>query len=188
LRETRKFPPAVSACSLTLSLPAECLRYGMLPNELQAAVRQAGLVPERLTIQIGQNAIVPGNPSVLWALNRLRVGGFGLSLDDYCSGYSSIQLLSQLPFTEIKLDRDLIGQAARGQQARIILAAAIEMGLQLGMRTVADGVESDAQLRMLRSMGCERAQGPAVSMAFGIDDLPDWLQWEAPRLPVVLAA
>src|SRR3954452_16042857 len=91
-----------------------------------------------------------GNPSIhscgtrkaLENLTRLRMRGFGLSIDDYGTGYSSMQQLTRVPFTELKIDRSFVTDAGCNRQTRVILAASLEMARKLGIAAVAEGVET----------------------------------------------
>jgi EAL domain-containing protein (putative c-di-GMP-specific phosphodiesterase class I)/DNA-binding NarL/FixJ family response regulator len=175
LRQASAWKHAGSELTVAMTLPSASLVSSSLPGNLVGALHESGTAPARVTLQVCRGGLQAENPIALSVVNRLRIYGFGLSLDDCCSGYSSINWLSRLPFTEIKLDKELITQAERGQQSRIVLQSAIEMGRLLGLCTVADGVETLEQLKMLRAMGCDRAQGRAVGAALAVDEIALWL-------------
>jgi len=92
-------------------------------------------------------------------LSRLRMKGFGLSIDDYGTGYSSLQQLARIAFTEIKFDRSFVASASTQQSARIILESNLDMARKLGIATVAEGVETQEDWDLLRQLGCGLAQG-----------------------------
>jgi EAL domain-containing protein (putative c-di-GMP-specific phosphodiesterase class I) len=92
-------------------------------------------------------------------LSRLRMKGFGLSIDDYGTGYSSMQRLARAAFTEMKIDRSFVANAAAQQSARIILESSLDMARKLNISSVAEGVETQEDWDLLRQLGCDLAQG-----------------------------
>jgi EAL domain-containing protein (putative c-di-GMP-specific phosphodiesterase class I) len=104
--------------------------------------------------------------------------GFGLSIDDYGTGYSSLQQLARIAFTEIKLDRSFIATATTQQSARIILESSIDMAKKLGIVTVAEGVETERDWQLLRELGCDLAQGYLIAEPI---DSRQFLTWTRER-------
>jgi EAL domain-containing protein (putative c-di-GMP-specific phosphodiesterase class I) len=96
---------------------------------------------------------------VIGSLARLRMRGFGLAIDDFGTGYSTMQQLSRIPFNEMKLDRSFIEGAARQPDVRAILESSLELGRRLRLQTTAEGIETLDELAMLKSIGCDTAQG-----------------------------
>jgi EAL domain-containing protein (putative c-di-GMP-specific phosphodiesterase class I) len=91
-------------------------------------------------------------------LTRLRAAGVGVSIDDFGTGYSSLAQVNRLPVTEMKIDRAFISELTE-DTASPLVAGIIGLGHGLGLRIVAEGVETPAQLEVLRTLGCQRAQG-----------------------------
>lgn len=110
----------------------------------------------------------------LGTLARLRLRGFGIAMDDYGTGYSSMQQLSRCPFTEIKIDKEFVRDAYLSQKKLAILTSAIAMSQKLGLKTVAEGVESEQDWVQLTQLGCEIAQGYYISKPIPIDQIPAW--------------
>ncbi|MNL52459.1 Phytochrome-like protein cph2 [compost metagenome] len=98
-------------------------------------------------------------PGVMDAFQRLRQSGVGLSVDDFGTGYSNLRSLETFPVTEIKIDRTFISELATRPSRRVIVQAVIDLGRALGLTVVAEGVETEAQRKMLREMGCPVGQG-----------------------------
>ena len=97
--------------------------------------------------------------SALENLTRLRINGFGLAIDDYGVGYSSMQALSRMPFTEIKIDRTFVAKAANEPKYRLMIEHTVAVAHQLGLKTVAEGAETRAECELLARLGCDRVQG-----------------------------
>ncbi|MFC3625308.1 EAL domain-containing protein [Vogesella amnigena] len=148
-------------------------------------VTAAGIVPVALVLEITESALVGDLAAALATLGRLRMKGFGLSIDDYGTGFSSMQQLSRLPFTELKLDGSFVRHSPQKWQLRTILEAALSMGQRLGLRTVAEGVETQEELALLRRLGCEYAQGYLLARPMPAHELLPWLQREQPRLQTI---
>jgi len=101
----------------------------------------------------------------------LKALGMKLSLDDFGTGYSSLSHLQMLPFDELKVDRSFVETMCSRRESRKIVAGVIGLGRSLGLRTVAEGVENIAQAEMLRTLGCEVAQGRLYGKALLVPDL-----------------
>jgi EAL domain-containing protein (putative c-di-GMP-specific phosphodiesterase class I) len=109
--------------------------------------------------------VVSWPAAALRILTRLRLRGFGLSLDDYGTGFASMQQLAQIPFTELKIDRTFVRGVCQRETLRVLLRSTIEMAQELGLVTVAEGVEAKEELELLRQYGCTAAQGWLIARA-----------------------
>jgi EAL domain-containing protein (putative c-di-GMP-specific phosphodiesterase class I) len=124
------------------------------------------------------------DPAVaLGVLTRLRLRGFGLSLDDYGTGFSSMQQLARIPFTELKIDRSFVRGVHERDALRVMLRSAVEMASELGLVTVAEGVESRAELGILESCGCTLVQGWLFAKAMPALELTQWLRTRSNGIP-----
>jgi EAL domain-containing protein (putative c-di-GMP-specific phosphodiesterase class I)/FixJ family two-component response regulator len=122
-------------------------------------VNSENLDPRHLIIEVTESATATDVGPVLENLSRLRMKGFGLSIDDFGTGYSSMQQLTRIAFSEIKIDRTFVSQAAAHQSARIILESSIDMARKLNIVSVGEGVETRRDWDLLRELGCDLAQG-----------------------------
>ena len=109
-------------------------------------------------------------------LTRLRLKGFGLSIDDFGIGYSSFEQLDRIPFTELKLDRSFVNKGTEDATAHAILQGSIDMARRMGLTTVAEGVETEGQLELVRMLGCDRIQGYLIARPMPADELIAWLR------------
>lgn len=150
-------PIAINASASTLCAPG-------LPDSLEQRVTRAGLPARLVKVELTEDEPVTDWLALSSALNLLRVRGFELAMDDFGAGIASMRLFSAMPFTELKIDRDFIVHMHREPASRAVVAAAIEMGRVLGRRVVAEGVEQERDILLLRELGCTLAQGYGISM------------------------
>jgi EAL domain-containing protein (putative c-di-GMP-specific phosphodiesterase class I) len=120
-------------------------------------------------------------------LTRLRLKHISLSIDDFGTGHSSLAQLRDIPFNELKIDRSFVHGAAQDNTKHAIFTASLAMARQLGMKTVAEGVEDIADWEFLRHQGCDLAQGYFVAKPMLAEKIPVWLaDWESRWLDVVV--
>lgn len=162
--------------SVALNLSAKSLAEFNLANEIIQRVIRQGIPAHYITFEITESALVVDLPSALATISRLRLKGFGISIDDYGTGFSSMQQLSRFPFSELKIDRSFVGGAPARQYMRNILKSAIDMGQRLGITTVAEGVETEAELHLLQSLGCKQAQGFLLARPMPGRELLGWVE------------
>ncbi|RZU33727.1 putative bifunctional diguanylate cyclase/phosphodiesterase [Blastococcus saxobsidens] len=134
---------------------------------VSCVLAQTGLPGARLTLEVTESQVFSEVAARHGHLERLRAMGIGLSVDDFGTGYSSLAQLHRLPVSEMKVDRAFTAGLHDGAPSPLV-AGIVGLGHGLGLRVVAEGVETAAQLRALRAMGCERAQG----YLFGRPDTP----------------
>jgi EAL domain-containing protein (putative c-di-GMP-specific phosphodiesterase class I) len=93
------------------------------------------------------------------SLTRLRMQGFAISVDDFGTGYSSLLQLSEMPFTEIKIDRNFVSGAIENRKTRLIAESIVDLAKKLDLHTVAEGIETGTQLEFVKRLGCQTGQG-----------------------------
>jgi EAL domain-containing protein (putative c-di-GMP-specific phosphodiesterase class I) len=130
-----------------------------LADRITELVRRHGLEPKHFVLEMTESAATSHLGNALENLTRLRMKGFGLSIDDYGTGYSSMQQLTCIPFTELKIDRSFVTNAAQYPAARIILESSLQMARKLGIVAVAEGVETRSDWNLLCELDCDYAQG-----------------------------
>lgn len=160
---------------MALNLSPTCLSSRDLTNAILQKVSDSRQNPALITFEITESACVLDLPAALASVSRLRLKGFGFSIDDYGTGFSSMQQLARFPFTELKIDRSFVHGAAERESLRAILQSAVDMGRRLGITTVAEGVENRAELQLLRRMGCRQAQGYGFARPMSGKALQEWL-------------
>lgn len=143
-------------------------------DDLIRLVAAAGCRPSQLILEVTESALMDDPVITLASVGRLRLAGFGLSIDDYGTGFSTLRQLSRLPFTELKIDRSFVREAESNRRALAILQSAIEMGRKLGLPCVAEGVERGEELVLLDSLGCHSAQGFWLARPMSAEQLFVW--------------
>lgn len=157
--------------TMAINLSPATLSDMLLADTIIRMVEAAQLDTQRIVFEVTESTMT--DIVATGALLRLRLRGFGLSIDDYGTGFSSMQQLSRLPFTELKLDRSLVNGAHSRASLRTILESAIEMAQRLGLKTVAEGVETWDDWRLLQSLGCNLAQGYLVAKPAPVETLAE---------------
>ena len=119
---------------------------------------ETGLPPEQLVLEVTESQVLTEVAGRHGHLTRLRAAGIGVSIDDFGTGFSSLAQLDHLPATELKIDRSFVVQIAVDRPSPLV-AGVVGLAHGLGLRVVAEGVETPGQLQALRSLGCDRVQG-----------------------------
>jgi diguanylate cyclase (GGDEF)-like protein len=164
--------PMVSVNISPLQLTADLLM------RVAGSLRDAGLDPSDLELEITETAITADGPLVLELLSKLRILGVGVAVDDFGVGYSSLAMLRRLPVSTLKIDRCFVHEIDSSSQDATIIRTMIDLAQGLGLRLVAEGVESAQQRLILAGLGCRQAQGYLFSAPLPADALGAWLgEW-----------
>ena len=148
---------------------------------LQGRLQQHGVAPSQVQLELTESALMSHAPAVLSTVQSLRRLGVGVSLDDFGTGFSSLQHLRRLPLTEIKIDRSFVQSMMANPQDEAIVRAVIDLGRDLGLRVVAEGVEDDETERRLLAHGCHLAQGWYYGGPMPARELALWCAQRAAR-------
>jgi EAL domain-containing protein (putative c-di-GMP-specific phosphodiesterase class I)/AmiR/NasT family two-component response regulator len=166
--------------TVSVNLSLKSLADVRLADRVTRVVRSQNLEPHHVVLEITESAATTDIGKALENLARLRMNGFGLSIDDYGTGYSSMQQLTRIPFTELKIDRSFVANAAGQESARVILESNLDMARKLKMTTVAEGVETGADWNLLRLLGCDLAQGYFVARPMEATAYVSWVRsWQS---------
>jgi diguanylate cyclase len=120
---------------------------------------QTDLSPSRLELELTESTIIADKTRTLHILRQLKALGVTIAIDDFGTGYSSLATLREFPFDKIKLDRSFMNEVEHNQQAKAVVRAVLSLGKTLEIKVLAEGVETDQQLVILRNEGCDEAQG-----------------------------
>lgn len=162
--------------SVAVNLSPTSLSIPELADRISEVTNRLGVEPKYLVLEITESAAMSDVALALGTLARLRLKGFGLSIDDYGTGFSSMQQLSRIPFTELKIDRSLVHGATEKPQLHVMLQSTIEMSKRLHLTTIAEGVETVADWQLLGLLGCDLIQGYYVAKPMPGDQLAAWLK------------
>jgi diguanylate cyclase (GGDEF)-like protein len=170
-RAAARWPVDISVSINVAAVQLKDARFGAC---VEAVLTETGLAPERLELETSEAVQLSGAAAAAGMLRRLESLGVRLTMDNFGTGYASINHLRALPFAKLRIDQSLIAELSANGDARIAVNAMISLGRSLGLRTSAAGVETEEQLNALRTMGCEEVQGFLFSPplpASGIDAL-----------------
>ena len=156
----------------------------MLPEQLAELLDDNKLDATHLTLEITESALMGKLVTSLDILTRLRLKGINLSIDDFGTGYSSLSQLHRIPFSELKIDRSFVSKMGEDNEARAIVKTCIMLGHELNMRVVAEGVETEQQLELLKQMGCDLAQGYFIAKPMSGSELMNWAKTKIGRAHV----
>jgi len=172
---------AVNVSMKDLAAPDFAARVGAL-------ARSTGNGPQGLTLEVTESCLMSPTLVPLENLVRLRMQRFHLSIDDFGTGHSSLVQLRDVPFTELKIDRGFVHGARHNQVIRPMLEGSIGIAKRLGMLSVAEGVETEDDWRLLQEIGCDLAQGWFIARPMPHDGLQPWMERWAARQPHLVAS
>ncbi|MCM2458644.1 EAL domain-containing protein [Rhizobium sp. CG4] len=155
----RELTCAPRSLTLALNLSPVQFRNDEIVSLIGGVVSNAGLLPSQIEIELTENALLDDIETAHQVAKRFRDEGFLLSLDDFGTGFSSLTRLHSLPFNTLKIDKQFVGSMDQNPASRRIVSSVIDLGQSLGMRVVAEGIETPHQLALLQRMGCNVGQG-----------------------------
>jgi len=162
--------------TVSVNLSLKSLSDIHLADHVTELVRSENLEPSQMILEVTESAATTDVGPALENLARLRMKGFGLSIDDYGTGYSSMQQLTRIAFTELKIDQSFVANAAKQESARVILGSSLDMAKKLNITAVAEGVETQQDWDLLRQLGCGLAQGYFMARPMEAGTFLDWVQ------------
>lgn len=163
------------ASKISVNLSATSFDNKQFLQQVTQLLAHSGITPSNLIFEVTETAVIRNMGQALAFLTRLRLSGFGLSIDDYGTGYSSVKQLSQIPFTELKIDRSLIDGIHNKAHLQVIFESTLLMCDKLGINLVAEGVESAADWDYLQQANCMMAQGYYLAKPMSDSDFIFWV-------------
>lgn len=149
-------------------------------------VREMSMVPQDLVLEVTESRLIAPSAAPLENLVRLRFQRFGLSIDDFGTGHSSLAQLRDIPFTELKVDRGFVDGARFNPITRPLLEGSLEIAKGLGIQSVGEGVETEDDWRLLQELGCDLAQGYFIAQPMPPEAVGAWLETWAHRREALL--
>jgi diguanylate cyclase (GGDEF)-like protein len=161
--------------SIAVNLSPRGLLDSGLPDEVTALLAEQGVPPSLLTLELTESSMMTDPARVAVLLAELHAMGVKLSIDDFGTGYSSLSSLRKLPLDEIKIDKSFVMGIEANADDEIVVRSMVDLGTNLGLAVVAEGVENNRIWQMLRRMGCTHVQGYYLSRPVPVADFPAWL-------------
>lgn len=165
-----------SDITVAVNLSAAQFRSPTLVYSIATALATSGLSPTRLELEITETVLLQHDQTILSTLHQIKDLGVRISMDDFGTGYSSLSYLRSFPFDKIKIDRSFTKELGRRDDCTAIIRAVTRLGSSLGMTTIAEGVETQAQLEILRAEGCDQVQGFLFSPPVPVKDVPKFFR------------
>jgi len=159
--------------NVAVNLSAVQFKSPDLIDRIAAVMAETGIRPDQLELELTESALVEQPDEVVRVLERLRGLGCGISIDDFGTGYSSLSYLKAFPVSVLKIDRSFVQDLADDSGDRAIAQSVVNMADNLGMQTVAEGVETPEQHEILRQIGCTFVQGFMYARPMTADQIPD---------------
>jgi FOG: EAL domain len=155
---------------VSVNLSPRSLSDPNLPGDVTDLLKRYGVEPKMLTLEITESAVLTGQPIVAETLAALRAHGVQLAVDDFGSGFSSLTFLARVQVDEVKVDSTFVAAMTESAEAAAIVRTTVDLGRRLGVRVVAEGVETPAQRSALEDLGCFAAQGRHITPPVRAED------------------
>jgi predicted signal transduction protein with EAL and GGDEF domain len=182
LRETQELGPEWSDLIVAVNVSARSLAGSNFADNIAGVLQRLGCRPERLIVEITETALLTDPPHAALVLGQLAALGVRSSLDDFGQGQTSLGLLSSLPVSELKIDKSFVGDMLSVRAHAAIVKSIVDLGHNLSLRVVAEGVETEDVLARLKTTGCDVVQGYLLARPMPIDQLAGWLAGTTPAL------
>jgi diguanylate cyclase (GGDEF)-like protein len=176
LRQARVWSRHGLTPDVAVNLSPRSLLDPQLPDQVAELLSQWDVPPSRLTLELTESFLMADSGRSVGVLSLLSEVGITLSIDDFGTGYSSLSHLRRLPIREIKIDRSFVANMREDPNDWMIARATVELGRNLGLRVVAEGVEDAETLARLGEMGCEQAQGYHLCIPLPAEEVTRWLE------------
>ncbi|TRZ91292.1 MAG: EAL domain-containing protein, partial [Rhodocyclaceae bacterium] len=176
LQQRQQWGDAGLALTISVNVSALDLIQMDLPDMIAELLKRYGAAPHWLALEITESAIMGDPQRALSVVERLHRMGLKLSVDDFGTGYSSLAYLKKLPVSELKIDMSFVLNMDKDKDDATIVRSTIDLGHNMGLSVVAEGVETETAWHMLEEMGCDLAQGYHISRPLDSAALLQWIR------------
>ena len=175
---------ADKALNLAVNISSEDIGDARFDSRVALLLNRHQLPPSLLTLELTETGFIEDPRRAVLMLDALAALGVGLSIDDFGTGYSSLSHLARMPVDEMKIDRSFVQSLESDAEFATVLRSAIDMGHGLGLKVVAEGIESSSVANRLRDFGCDVAQGYFYAKPMPLDAFATWMK-DRPRVPII---
>jgi diguanylate cyclase len=183
LRQCRDWRQAGHELAIAVNVSARSLLDLAFPDQVAGLLARWEVPARLLVVEITESTIMADPTHALEILGRLNLMGVQVAIDDFGTGYSSMARLKTLPVHELKIDRSFVSQMTSSTRDAVIVHTTVDLGRNLGLRVVAEGVEDLQTLQELDALGCDAIQGYYISRPMPADDLIHWLEQQHAATP-----
>jgi EAL domain-containing protein (putative c-di-GMP-specific phosphodiesterase class I) len=181
MRQWRVWADDGMAIPIAINLSPRSLLDRQLPENVRRLLERYSMAPSFLRMELTENFLMSDSARSNAVLSQLSEVGISLSIDDFGTGYSSLSHLKQLPIDEIKIDRSFVMDMHEDGNDYMIVRATVDLGKNLGLRIVAEGVEDRETFDRLADFGCDEAQGYYIARRMGLAEFGRWLSVRTPE-------
>ena len=181
-RHARGFLVRGKALPISINISPVSLKRLDFPDILKDAIETGGVPATQVTLEITETRLLEYDADALDVLTRMRLKGFGLSVDDFGTGYSNIDRLRMFPFTELKIDQSFTQNALNDHFARACVETSVRLAKELGLKVVAEGVETHEMWDLLADLGVDEVQGYLVARPMPVGDFAKFLALGPPSI------
>ncbi len=160
---------------VAINLSAVQFKRGDLEKSVAQALAESGLDPALLELEMTESVLIHDSDHVLATVRRLKALGLKLAIDDFGTGYSSLAYLKRFAVDTLKIDQSFIRDLGCDQEESAIVSAIIQMARSLNLKTIAEGVEDEGKIKLLRGLQCDEVQGSYVAMPMPAEDMPRYI-------------
>lgn len=183
MQQTRLWAESGNPLQISVNISARDVLDENFPASLTQLLEQQQGRAEWLRLEITESGLMDNAERALETLQQLRDLGFSLSIDDFGTGYSSLAYLKRMPVAELKIDRSFVQGARPDTDAAVLLRSTIDLGHNLALSVVAEGVETLEEWQVLRDLGCDYIQGYLASRPLSLPDFQRWRMEKSPFFP-----
>ncbi len=176
LRQCKEWQQQGLDLAVSVNISIGNLQDPVFPQTLAHVLTESGVSPAKLELEISENGIMVEPARAIEAILRLSELGVQIIIDDFGTGYSSMAYLSKLPIARIKVDKSFVKDMVDNNNDAVIVRSIINLGHNLGLNVVAEGVENNATWDQLKLLGCDSAQGYCMSRPIPADQIPEWVK------------
>jgi EAL domain-containing protein (putative c-di-GMP-specific phosphodiesterase class I)/FixJ family two-component response regulator len=187
-QHAKKFQVNGRPLPISINISPLSLQKRDFVDQIASAVEASGIPCSQVTLEVTETRLVEYGPDALEAMSRMRIKGFGLSIDDFGTGYSNIDRLQMYPFTELKVDQSFTRGVFTDGFARASVEMSVRLAKELGLKIVAEGVETPEMWRFLADLGVDEAQGYLMAYPLAPADFQQLLIRGVPAVRPLLRA
>jgi EAL domain-containing protein (putative c-di-GMP-specific phosphodiesterase class I) len=180
IRACARWRESKPECWVAVNVSPILLDDPELTDRIEARLQQHGVPPHALVLEITETGGIPDTREAIEILTRLRIRGVNLSIDDFGTGHSSMRSLVRVPFNEMKIDQSFVREAISSRDSRKVVRASASLGRELGLKVVAEGVETSPMAKLVEEAGCHVGQGYLYGRAMKPDVFEARLATEMP--------
>ena len=187
-RQSAEWEKAGIILPISVNCSARNLQEEDLPETIARYLKEFGVPPERLTLEVTETMLIENPERALEVARLLTDQGIRISIDDFGTGYSSLNYLRKLPAKELKIDKSFVIRMDEEESDAVIVRSIIDLAHNLGLKAIAEGVETGAVWSRLRSLGCDTGQGYFFARPIPVEVLAEWIRTSAWGLPLEMGS